>query len=166
VLIHPNVYRTTRIKKHLQTCDTLSERSKAIHRKCLILRERSKLLLQLSNFFRTRTWPRMSTPCGKPLRLSGAPCRNCRSLPSSLAVNFECPCIKKRMGFILRSMDTGIWTLKCQSCQQTFEVGLTVGERIIQFARLADCPICGNKPLGTLASPWHHIMVLRSSPPD
>ena len=54
MLIHPNVYRATRIKKNLQTCDALSEQCEAIHKKCLTLRERSMFLLELSTFFRAR----------------------------------------------------------------------------------------------------------------
>jgi hypothetical protein len=37
-------------------------------------------------------------------------------------------------------MDTGIWTVRCQSCRQTFDVELKPTERIIQYAQKETCP--------------------------
>jgi hypothetical protein len=61
-----------------------------------------------------------------------------------------------------------VWTLKCQNCGVTFNVELTGGQRIIEFAKEQICPHCLKKPedvtgkeaLGT----WHHVIGFRSSP--
>jgi hypothetical protein len=59
-------------------------------------------------------------------------------------------------------MDAGLWTLKCQSCSQTFPLDLKSGEKILNFVKEMACPHCHVKPADVRSdkpSPsWHHVV--------
>jgi DNA-directed RNA polymerase subunit RPC12/RpoP len=60
-------------------------------------------------------------------------------------------------------MDTGIWTLKCQHCNATFQVELKPNERIIKQAQSTACPNCNVKPESEGYGVWHHIIGFRET---
>ena len=65
-------------------------------------------------------------------------------------------------------MDAGLWTLRCQSCGETFSVELTAGQQIVQFARSYVCPKCQKKPIDPTinkAVTWHRVIGFHSSKP-
>ena len=56
--------------------------------------------------------------------------------------------------------DRGFWTLRCQSCRETFTIELLPGQRIVDFATDYECPHCHKKPEDSSASAtsWHRII--------
>ncbi len=65
-------------------------------------------------------------------------------------------------------MDAGTWTLKCQHCGETFDLELTEGQRVVEFARDKACPGCKISPLSatgnTALANWHHVIGFHASP--
>jgi len=64
-------------------------------------------------------------------------------------------------GAKIAKMDTGLWTLRCQNCGETFTIELKAGQQIVQFARSYICSNCKTKPndaLSTQASTWHRVI--------
>jgi Zn finger protein HypA/HybF involved in hydrogenase expression len=59
-------------------------------------------------------------------------------------------------------MDTGLWTLKCQNCKESFSLELTPGQRIIEHARESACPNCHTRPDDVSGKEalerWHRII--------
>lgn len=67
---------------------------------------------------------------------------------------------------IVPPMDTGLWTLRCQSCNESFEIELAGGEKIVETAQNHPCPHCHNKPANTGAANqtnahWHQVIGFR-----
>ena len=45
----------------------------------------------------------------------------------------------------------------CQNCNNTFEIVIKPGERVILAAKEFPCPHCGAKPNGETIA-WHHVV--------
>ena len=66
---------------------------------------------------------------------------------------------------LVRIMDRGTWTFRCQMCDKDFEIEVKPGQRVIQYAQDAACPHCLNAPGAKMESNayslWHHIISFR-----
>jgi hypothetical protein len=69
-------------------------------------------------------------------------------------------------------MERGTWTLKCQRCEQLFEVEVKPGERVVEYAKEATCPHCYRAPDSTRVPiesetiyRWHQIIACRNPTP-
>ncbi|HTM07804.1 MAG TPA: hypothetical protein VL754_05395 [Verrucomicrobiae bacterium] len=66
--------------------------------------------------------------------------------------------------------DRGIWTLRCQACQQDFTLELKPGQRLIDYARAYVCPHCRKQPeevYGDQAlDEWHHVIGFQAKTPS
>ena len=63
-------------------------------------------------------------------------------------------------------MDSGLWTLRCQSCNEAFNIELIAGQQIVEFAKSYACPNCKKIPDTSPISQsetWHHIIGFRST---
>jgi len=65
-------------------------------------------------------------------------------------------------------MDRGLWTLKCQRCDELFTLELGDNERIIEYARNHPCPSCNEKPAADSdarepVGQWHHVIGFRAT---
>jgi hypothetical protein len=64
-------------------------------------------------------------------------------------------------------MDPGVWTLKCQNCQKTFELELGEGDKILTAVRNSPCPLCNKSPASEKninpARTWHQIVDFKLS---
>jgi hypothetical protein len=57
----------------------------------------------------------------------------------------------------------GIWTLRCQACENDFTLELTPGDQLVDFAKEYACPHCQKKPdehtsSDKALSTWHHVI--------
>ena len=53
--------------------------------------------------------------------------------------------------------------MKCQSCSATFDLELTAGQRIIEFAKDHPCPGCKIAPGSVQEAHWHHVIGFHAS---
>ncbi len=60
---------------------------------------------------------------------------------------FSSPLLIRSVRPIVPAVDTGLWTLKCQSCNKSFEIELAGGEKIVAAAQDHPCPHCNQKPV-------------------
>jgi hypothetical protein len=65
-------------------------------------------------------------------------------------------------------MDTGLWTLRCQSCSEPFTLELKAGEDIVEYAKSHRCPSCqktpGDAPPGGIYDAgWHRVTGFHST---
>jgi hypothetical protein len=65
-------------------------------------------------------------------------------------------------------MDTGLWTLRCQSCSKPFTLELTAGDSIVDYAKSHKCPSCqkspdDSPPRGIENAGWHRVTGFQST---
>jgi hypothetical protein len=65
-------------------------------------------------------------------------------------------------------MDTGVWTLRCQSCGEPFSLQLTAGENIVEYTKSHRCPHCqrtpeDSAPGGIDDRRWHRVIGFNST---